>query len=38
MTAADRARAADWLGRLWARGCRFLGTERAIMGGAMTWV
>ena len=38
MTAADRARAADWLGRLWARGCCFLGTERAIMGGAMTWV
>ena len=38
MTATDRARAADWLGRLWARGCRFLGTERAIMGGAMTWV
>ena len=38
MTAADRACAADWLGRLWARGCRFLGTERAIMGGAMTWV
>ena len=38
MTAADRARAADWLDRLWARGRRFLGTERAIMGGAMTWV
>ena len=38
MTAADRTRAADWLGRLWARGCRFLGTECAIMGGAMTWV
>jgi enoyl-[acyl-carrier protein] reductase II len=38
MTAADRARAADWLDRLWMRGRRFLGTERAIMGGAMTWV
>ncbi|MGB8182618.1 MAG: nitronate monooxygenase family protein [Stellaceae bacterium] len=38
MTAADRNRAADWLDRLWARGRRFLGTERAIMGGAMTWV
>jgi enoyl-[acyl-carrier protein] reductase II len=23
---------------LWRRGCRFLGCERAIMGGAMTWV
>jgi enoyl-[acyl-carrier protein] reductase II len=22
----------------WARGCRFLGTELAVMGGAMTWV
>ena len=38
MTANERARAADRLDRLWARGCRFLGTERAIMGGAMTWV
>jgi enoyl-[acyl-carrier protein] reductase II len=26
------------LDRLWARGCRFLGCELAIMGGAMTWV
>jgi enoyl-[acyl-carrier protein] reductase II len=26
------------LDRLWARGCAFLGCERAIMGGAMTWV
>jgi enoyl-[acyl-carrier protein] reductase II len=26
------------LERLWARGCRFLGCELAIMGGAMTWV
>lgn len=23
---------------LWARGCEFLGTETAILGGAMTWV
>ncbi|MDE2167095.1 MAG: nitronate monooxygenase [Alphaproteobacteria bacterium] len=38
MTATDRTRAADWLDRLWARGRRLLGTERAIMGGAMTWV
>ena len=30
------ARAA--LGRLWARGTAFLGTELAIMGGAMSWV
>src|SRR5215472_18433053 len=26
------------LDRLWARGRAFLGTEHAIMGGAMTWV
>lgn len=26
------------LARLWARGRRFLGTDLAIMGGAMTWV
>ncbi len=26
------------LDRLWRRGCNFLGCERAIMGGAMTWV
>jgi enoyl-[acyl-carrier protein] reductase II len=26
------------LDRLWQRGCVFLGCERAIMGGAMTWV
>lgn len=32
----DEARAA--LDRLWARGRDFLGTELAIMGGAMTWV
>jgi enoyl-[acyl-carrier protein] reductase II len=28
----------DRLARLWARGCRFLGSELAVMGGAMTWV
>jgi enoyl-[acyl-carrier protein] reductase II len=28
----------DELDRLWARGRAFLGTELAIMGGAMTWV
>ncbi len=26
------------LDRLWRRGCDFLGTEVAVMGGAMTWV
>jgi enoyl-[acyl-carrier protein] reductase II len=26
------------LNRLWARGCAFLGTRTAIMGGAMSWV
>lgn len=26
------------LDRLWRRGCEFLGTPTAIMGGAMTWV
>ena len=26
------------LDRLWLRGCEFLGTRLAIMGGAMTWV
>ncbi len=26
------------LDRLWRRGCAFLGCERSIMGGAMTWV
>ena len=31
---AARAR----LDRLWARGCAFLGTRTAIMGGAMSWV
>jgi enoyl-[acyl-carrier protein] reductase II len=28
----------DRLRRLWAEGCRFLGCEAAILGGAMTWV
>ena len=26
------------LDRLWRRGCEFLGSERAIMGGAMSWL
>lgn len=34
--AASGARAQ--LDQLWRRGCEFLGTEVAIMGGAMTWV
>jgi enoyl-[acyl-carrier protein] reductase II len=32
------AGAAAPLNRLWQRGCDFFGCERAIMGGAMTWV
>jgi enoyl-[acyl-carrier protein] reductase II len=32
------ATAAQALDRLWRRGREFLGCERAIMGGAMTWV
>ena len=36
LPADDEARAV--LDRLWARGRDFLGTEFAIMGGAMTWV
>jgi enoyl-[acyl-carrier protein] reductase II len=28
----------DRLRSLWGRGCRFLGCELAVMGGAMTWV
>ena len=28
----------DHLQALWQRGCAFLGTELAVMGGAMTWV
>src|SRR6202162_5622275 len=31
-------KASPSLQRLWQRGCDFLGTELAIMGGAMTWV
>ncbi len=47
LTEAGRAVGGDpalWLSarrrldRLWQRGCRFLGSELAIMGGAMTWV
>jgi enoyl-[acyl-carrier protein] reductase II len=34
--AAGHGRAA--LDRLWAKGRRFLGTDLAVMGGAMTWV
>ena len=33
-----RLSARDRLDRLWARGCAFLGTRTAIMGGAMSWV
>jgi len=33
-----RGRARRQLDRLWRRGSEFLGTELAIMGGAMTWV
>lgn len=29
---------AQTLERLWQRGCEFLGTDTAIMGGAMSWV
>jgi enoyl-[acyl-carrier protein] reductase II len=36
-TARDRD-ARDILDRLWARGREFLGTEVAILGGAMSWV
>src|SRR5690348_17436153 len=32
------ARTRGDLDRLWRRGCEFLGTDLAIMGGAMTWV
>lgn len=34
----DRVVARRRLDRLWQRGAEFLGVERAIMGGAMTWV
>jgi enoyl-[acyl-carrier protein] reductase II len=36
--AALRLRARRRLDRLWRRGSEFLGSELAIMGGAMTWV
>ena len=35
---APTARARGELDRLWRRGCEFLGSDLAIMGGAMTWV
>ncbi|HUC68524.1 MAG TPA: nitronate monooxygenase [Stellaceae bacterium] len=35
---AARARARRQLDRLWRRGVDFLGSDLAIMGGAMTWV
>jgi enoyl-[acyl-carrier protein] reductase II len=38
MTAASHGPGRRWLDRLWARGQGFLGTELAVMGGAMTWV
>jgi enoyl-[acyl-carrier protein] reductase II len=37
-TALPKSAARVELDRLWARGRDFLGTELAIMGGAMTWV
>jgi enoyl-[acyl-carrier protein] reductase II len=36
--ALARARARQQLDRLWRRGTEFLGSDVAIMGGAMTWV
>jgi len=38
ISAEDRAAARAQLDRLWARGRAFLGTEVAILGGAMSWV
>jgi enoyl-[acyl-carrier protein] reductase II len=35
---ADALAPQERLDRLWARGCAFLGTRTAIMGGAMSWV
>jgi enoyl-[acyl-carrier protein] reductase II len=35
---AARDAARRQVDRLWRRGCEFLGTDLAIMGGAMTWV
>src|SRR6185437_10276337 len=37
-TRTPTARARGDLDRLWRRGCEFLGSDLAIMGGAMTWV
>ena len=37
-TAEARAAARGELDRLWSRGTAFLGTEVALMGGAMSWV
>ncbi len=37
-TMTDRMAARATLDRLWARGTAFLGSEVAIMGGAMSWV
>jgi enoyl-[acyl-carrier protein] reductase II len=34
----DQAIAHQTLNHLWARGCEFLGTEVALLGGAMSWV
>ncbi len=34
----DRLAARQRLDRLWARGCAFLGSDVAILGGAMSWV
>ncbi len=36
--ATDLAAARARLDALWARGCAFLGTEVALLGGAMSWV
>jgi len=38
LAAAPREMPREELDRLWARGRNFLGSELAIMGGAMTWV
>ncbi len=35
---ASPSRAHQRLDRLWSRGCAFLGTRYAVMGGAMSWV
>lgn len=38
MSDAARVDAAQRLDRLWRRGCEFLGSEYAILGGAMSWL